>query len=293
MITKYNKLQYNHLILAILISIVIVLPIAIFSVDSIESLKQNTNDSTILLLSYFVYTFTITFVFMRVSHLNNKNRHLKMSKFKILQFDFLQKQLDSHFTFNVLNSVSASILADKKQDAYHLLTVFSKVLRYTYDNKSRLFHQLDNEMELVENYLKLEKYRFKDKFDYYIQVKGNVDMMTHIPKQSIQIHVDNAVKHGLMPLTTGGVLNITIEEEKDMLHITVEDNGIGRSKSNSFNMGIRKDNSIHTMVRMIDYFNDLFPEKKINIKVFDLFKNGKPSGTRVVSNIPNGLQISQ
>lgn len=278
---------------AVGIALLIILPALPFSFDSLSALRQNADGKTILMLSYFVYILMVSFVFIKISYLLRKRRFHKLNLYNRLQFDFLQKQLDSHFTFNVLNSVSASILNDNKHEAYHQLTVFAKVLRYTYDNKTQLFHQLDNELELLNNYLQLEKYRFKEKFDYNIKVGHNVDTMTHIPKQSIQIHVDNAIKHGLMPMKTGGLLNISIVKENGTLVIKVEDNGIGREKAKTLNTQLRKNHSIKTIQNLITYFNEMKKKEVINMKIYDLYTNGEPSGTRVVMQLPSGLRVNQ
>ncbi|MDZ7774348.1 MAG: histidine kinase [Bacteroidales bacterium] len=255
MITKYNKTYLLHLGQAAGIAIMIILPVLLFSFESFSELLQNKDGKSILLLSYFFYILMISFVFIKISFLLRKRRFHQLNIYNRLQFDFLQKQLDSHFTFNVLNTVSASILNDNKHEAYRQLTIFAKVLRYTYDNKTQLFHQLDNELELLNNYLQLEKYRFKEKFEYHINVGHEVDLMTHIPKQSIQIHVDNAIKHGLMPLKTGGLLNISIVKEEETIVITIEDNGVGREKAKTLNTYLTKSHSVTTIQNLINYFN--------------------------------------
>ena len=293
MITRYNKTHLVHLAQALGVSVMIIIPLLLHTFDSFHDLFANKDCKTTLILSYFFYILLLSFLFIKVSYLIRKRRFHKLNVYNRLQFDFLQKQLDSHFTFNVLNSVAAAILRANRQEAYEQLTIFAKVLRYTYDNKTRLFHQLDNEMELLQNYLQLEKYRFKEKFDYNINVGPNVETMTHIPKQFIQIHVDNAIKHGLMPLKTDGLLNIDIHKENQELVIMVEDNGIGREKAKENVTFMSRKHSIKTMKNLIAYFNDLKGAEVISLKIFDLYKNGKPAGTRVIMRLPAGLRVNQ
>lgn len=293
MITRYNKTHLIHLAQALGVSVMIIIPLLLFTFDSFHEIISNEDDKAIQILSYFFYVFLFSFAFIKISYLIRKRRFHKLNVYNRLQFDFLQKQLDSHFTFNVLNSVAAAILKTNRQEAYEQLTVFAKVLRYTYDNKTRLFHQLDNELELLRNYLQLEKYRFKEKFDYKINVGANVETMTHIPKQFIQIHVDNAIKHGLMPLKTGGLLNIDIQKENEELVIMVEDNGIGREKAKDNNTFLSRNHSIKTMRNLIAYFNNLKGSEVISLKIYDLYKNGQASGTRVAMRLPSGLRVNQ
>lgn len=269
-----------------------VTPVAFFLFSSFSEFLSNENDQTILFLSYFVYAFIIFILFIKITYWLRQRKFHKLNVFNRLQYDFLQKQLDSHFTFNVLNSVSAAILNDNKQEAYHQLTIFAKVLRYTYSNKNKLFHQLDNEIELLNNYLQLEKHRFKEKFDYKVEVAPDVDLLTEVPKQLIQIHVDNAIKHGLMPLKTGGLVQVTIlKDRKGVLHITVEDNGIGRARAEEIGLQMRKNYSIKTMRNLINYFNGLRNEEQITMRIYDLYTNGKASGTKVSITLPSGLRF--
>ncbi len=292
MITKFNKIHLLHFAQAFLMAVLTAIPVSFFVFDSFSDFISNVNEKTILFLSYIVYTFIIFIIFIKLTYWLRQQRFHKLNVFKRLQYDFLQKQLDSHFTFNVLNSVSAAILNDNKHEAYHQLTIFAKVLRYTYNNKTKLFHQLDNEIELLNNYLKLEKHRFKEKFDYELNIDPGVDLLTEIPKQMIQIHVDNAIKHGLMPLKSGGMVKVEIKkEEDDYLHISVEDNGIGRKKADQLNLQMRKNYSIKTMKNLINYFNDLKTEGEISMRIYDLYTNGKASGTKVSITLPSGLRF--
>lgn len=292
MITKFNKIHLLHFAQAFIMAVLTAIPVSFFVFDSFSDFISNVNEKTILFLSYIVYTFIIFIIFIKLTYWLRQRRFHRLNVFKRLQYDFLQKQLDSHFTFNVLNSVSAAILNDNKHEAYHQLTIFAKVLRYTYNNKTKLFHQLDNEIELLNNYLKLEKHRFKEKFDYELNIDPGVDLLTEIPKQMIQIHVDNAIKHGLMPLKSGGMVKVEIKkEEDDYLHISVEDNGIGRKKADQLNLQMRKNHSIKTMKNLINYFNDLKTEGEIAMRIYDLYTNGKASGTKVSISLPSGLRF--
>jgi sensor histidine kinase YesM len=110
----------------------------------------------------------------------------------------------------------------------------------------------------------------------------------------IQIHVDNAIKHGLMPLKSGGMVKVEITKaQDDYLHISVEDNGIGRKKADQLNLQMRKNHSIKTMKNLINYFNSLKTEGEISMRIYDLYTNGKASGTKVAISLPSGLRFRQ
>jgi sensor histidine kinase YesM len=73
--------------------------------------------------------------------------------------------------------------------------------------------------------------RFKNKFEYSINVDPGIDKGVKVPKMILHIHTENAIKHGLINRETEGRLMISIVKDDDKLVITIEDNGIGRLKS--------------------------------------------------------------
>ena len=173
-------------------------------------------------------------------------------------------------------------------EAHKQLSVFSKVLRYVFDNKKSLLHQLDREIELTENYLILEKYRFKEKFDYKINIEGQVNGLTRVPKQIIQLFVDNAIRHGLMPIDKGGFLLVNINNEDEYVHISIEDNGVGRVRASRENTLETRGYSIKLVFQLINFLNKIDRKNQLKLKIFDLYKNGDSSGTRIEIWIPSG-----
>lgn len=248
----------------------------------------NKYDNRTLLLSYSGYVFLVFLLGGMFIQKVNEKRFARRHQYMKLHYNFIQKQLDTHFTFNILNSISASILRNDRSEAHKQLTVFAKVLRFEFDDKKFLLHQLDKELELTQNYLILEKYRFKEKFDYTINREGNINGLTKVPKQIIQIFVDNAIRHGLMPLNEGGYLTLNIVNRNDNIHISVEDNGVGREKASNTNKLEKSGNSIKLLYEMINYLNKVHSEEKIQLKIFDLYKNGNAAGTRMELKIPSG-----
>ncbi|MCF8232529.1 MAG: histidine kinase [Bacteroidales bacterium] len=260
-------------------------PILILLIDPALLYKY---DNKILLLNYTGYVFIVFLIGGLITQRLHEKKYAKRHQYMQLYVNFIQKQLDTHFTFNILNSISASILRNDRSEAHKQLTVFAKVLRFVFDDKKSLLHQLDKELELTQNYLILEKYRFKEKFDYTINREGNINGLTMVPKQIIQIFVDNAIRHGLMPLVEGGYLTLNIANRDDKIHISVEDNGVGREEASRVNKLEKPGNSIKLLYQMVDYLNKFHSEEKIQLKIFDLYKNGKAAGTRMELNIPSG-----
>ena len=109
-----------------------------------------------------------------------------------------------------------------------------------------------------------------------------------VPVMALQTFAENAVKHGLMPRTSGGKLSINIEEEDDYLKLTIEDNGVGRSKAaeNTKRQG-RGLKMIHEFYEILNQIN----KKPIRYTITDLYKEDDiPAGTRVEVWVPLDLK---
>lgn len=138
---------------------------------------------------------------------------------------FLHPQIKSHFIFNAL-SVISSLSIREPERAKELVLDLSDYLRGSFDFESTEgLTTIKKELELVRAYLSIEKARFKQRLAVEFILKEGVDCT--IPLLSIQPLVENAVKHGIMPLIGGGKICITVREEGDYMRVIVSDNGVG------------------------------------------------------------------
>jgi tetratricopeptide (TPR) repeat protein len=169
----------------------------------------------------------------------------------------LRAQMNPHFIFNALNSIQHYILSNETQYAYDYLAKFSKLIRQVLVNSEYNTITLKKELELLELYIELEQRRFKNRFEYEIKYERNLPLEEIvIPVMLIQPFIENAIWHGIMNLaeTQKGKLLLSIQLEKNVLKICVEDNGVGREKS-----ALLKTNSEHESVGM------LFSQKRLEI----------------------------
>ena len=105
-------------------------------------------------------------------------------------------------------------------------------MRKVLDYSQKDFISFEEEMELNELYLKLEHFRFRDKFDFAFE--NNISEYGYnieVPPMLIQPFIENAVWHGLRYKEGKGRLNVKIHEDANVLIVTIQDNGIGRKKS--------------------------------------------------------------
>jgi Predicted signal transduction protein with a C-terminal ATPase domain len=176
---------------------------------------------------------TINFNFMveglkQLIH-ENYEVNLKMKdteiKKKEAELYALQSQVNPHFLFNTLESIRMGL--QNKEDAetagviFHLSKIFRKSLNWQGD-----IITLSEEIEFVRNYLEIQKYRFKNKINYEIDIPESFLSYT-IPKLIIQPIVENAIKHGIERKWGNGNVGISAAIQDSRLSISVKDDGVG------------------------------------------------------------------
>ncbi|WP_407270113.1 sensor histidine kinase [Radiobacillus sp. PE A8.2] len=158
-----------------------------------------------------------------------KNQQLQ-TEIKDAELAFLRSQIKPHFLYNTLNSIAA-LCIDQPREAEKLTLDLSRVLRSGFDFKQlEAFTTLENELELVNAYVNIEKVRFGARLSVIYDV--DADMNIQIPQLILQPLVENAIRHGLMSKLQGGNLKISIKEKEagSVISFGVEDNGCGMSK---------------------------------------------------------------
>ncbi|MDR1602665.1 MAG: histidine kinase, partial [Tannerella sp.] len=113
-----------------------------------------------------------------------------------------------HFNANVLAAIEYYIANRTKEEAMRILGIYSSFTLKTLGEVDRASRPLSDELAYVKMYLDLEKIRFMEKFDFQIDVEEGVDKSIQLPNMILHTYCENAVKHGLMPLKSGGRLAI-------------------------------------------------------------------------------------
>lgn len=207
-----------------------------------------------------------------------------------MQMNAMNAQLDPHFVFNAITAIGSEVQGNNTERAYQYFVKVSKLLRKSLKDANKLSRKLDEEIQFVENYLVIQKYRFEERFDYLIEVDKNVDLNFLIPKMCIQIFVENAIKHGLEHRLSDGKLNINVFNDQSMLNVIVEDNGIGRAasaalKTHSTGVGLKVFKDFFEIMNRYNNFAAGF-------EIVDLYSaTGHAAGTRVILHIPFDYQI--
>lgn len=151
----------------------------------------------------------------------------------------LRAQMNPHFIFNTLNSINNYIAKEEPDTARSYLTGFAKLMRNILELSREESISLASELETVQNFITLERIRFRERFNYHLEIHADINTNAiKIPPLILQPFVENAIWHGLLPKQEDGNLWIKVNtdgtsrnsQDRGELIITIEDDGVGRSK---------------------------------------------------------------
>lgn len=237
---KWNQLGINPLVLRIIPSILILSLLFmqimnlktsayIYWVNGTNTFKENVlvwnpvlitglRHMAIWVLAYHAYHF-----YTREVNTTKVNAQLSVIA-KQSQLDNLSAQLNPHFLFNSLNSIKALVL-ENPTGARRAIDLLSDLLRTSLYEKDHLTITIAEEMNLVKDYVELEKLRFEER----LTVIFNIDTaLKHVkvPPLSIQLLVENAIKHGVDKQLQGGTVYISVQNQEGNVLIQVKNPGV-------------------------------------------------------------------
>ncbi|MEL0639252.1 histidine kinase [Pseudoalteromonas aliena] len=143
---------------------------------------------------------------------------------KTAKLDILLSQINPHFIFNAINNIRALILEDSDR-ARDMLAHLSEVMRYTMQIDKEKLIPLSNELEVVKQYIALNKLQFEDKLE--VEYKLNPETLElAVPPMILQLLIENAVKHGIGKLKSGGTIIISSQIVGTYWLLSVENSGV-------------------------------------------------------------------
>ncbi|PHI18660.1 hypothetical protein CEQ90_16910 [Lewinellaceae bacterium SD302] len=258
------------------------------------------SESNILLLSipyqwynrWYFYLLGVLTIVVIVAGIFKLREQQRIQKQKIqdqiddLERAAVQAQMNPHFVFNSLNSIQYFILQNDTKQAVYYLSRFASLIRQTLRASVKGIHSLKDEVNMLEIYLSLEKLRFKEIFDYQIELNPDLPAATiKIPPMLVQPFVENAILHGLAEVDTGGLVTVTFSGSPQEIVATVVDNGCGFDPAASItsdSMGSRI--TQRRLQKMGHNCSDPVPER-ISI-ISSTGEDGRPHGTTVTLIIP-------
>jgi ligand-binding sensor domain-containing protein len=235
-----------------------------------------------LLLATILAALIIFYLFRRRIQSVKKQAALKQ-KVAETEMMALRAQMNPHFIFNCISSIDNFILDNDKDNASNYLNKFAKLIRNILDNSKNEVVPFWKDWETLKLYLELEQLRSNNKFICTMQADEEL-LNGHykIPPLIIQPYIENAIHHGLNPLTERkGELFLKAEIKDTELVFTINDNGVGRKKAAEKNSVSPSHQSYGMQLtkERIHLFNE---EKGNDIVIKDLAdENGNATGTEV------------
>ncbi|MGN7784052.1 sensor histidine kinase [Niabella sp. 22666] len=205
-------------------------------------------------------------LFSIVLLLKNRRQHARLKKQQIQQqitqaeIKSIKSQFNPHFVFNALTSIQGLVTKNDMEGAHKYLNDFSMLLRNSLNQSENEFISMSEEIELINNYLKLEQLRFG--FNYDIEVDERIDKhATEMPVLLLQPVIENAVKHGISKLYKEGQLLIKYTATDDDIVVIVEDNG------GAFNADAKKGMGLKLTAERIDLLNGILKTRQIGWEI--------------------------
>jgi len=248
------------------------------------------------LIAFIIAASLLIIIIAALVYFRNKNKKetekIKSEK-EILELEqkLLLSQMNPHFIFNSLNSINTFLLLNDSKTTSKYLTDFAKLMRLILESSSKELISIENEIKILEYYLKLEQLRLNHKFEFTFDIsdeiiEDNTELL--IPPLLLQPFVENAILHGVSALDKNGLISINMFVlEKDFIQIEIEDNGVGRAAI-SQNTDSPHHHSMATQIseERIAGMEKKY-SKKCSINIVDLYNELKqPTGTKVIIVLP-------
>lgn len=196
------------------------------SIHSIESLDN-------LWVEALIYAATVAAIGIEIKVFNSVRIQIKLEEQERLllhaRMEALQSQINPHFLFNTLNSISSLVRFDPdtaRDMIFKLATILRRLL-----NSSEAFAPLREEFEFIDNYLDIEVVRFGREKLRVVKELDPASLDVVVPSMLLQPLIENSIKHGLSPKIEGGSIFLRSRVTNSRLIIEVEDNGVGMGKA--------------------------------------------------------------
>jgi len=244
-----------------------------------QLIKRGILAGVVILLVAGLFSFML-YKRRRDAEERRKEADLK-AKVSDTEMKVLRLQMNPHFIFNSLNSVSDYISKHETATANYFLSKFARMMRQVLENSEKREITLAEDLQVVETYIQLESLRLRNEIHYEICIDPDIDPdVTLVPPLIIQPFVENSIWHGLSGKTCPGRISIRITREDGMIHYIVEDNGIGRKEAGKQAKAGKRSMGLRITLDRIDIINQT-RRVKAGVDIFDLSE-----GTRVEVKLP-------
>jgi two-component system, LytTR family, sensor kinase len=219
----FNHLSFLTLTLVVWIGLGYTILSNIFASNKVylDTLMVSIPNKIISGIIFYVVIALIYYLFIYYIHLQEKVKvesRLRMV-LKETELNMLKSQINPHFLFNSLNSISSLTITDPEK-AREMVIKLSDFLRYSVSNNTASFTTLENEMANIRRYLEIEKVRFGDKLQFSFTLEGSC-RHHQVPVMLLQPLFENAIKHGVYESTEQVGIDMSCEYREGYLEICI------------------------------------------------------------------------
>jgi len=233
------------------------------------------------------------FIVLRIRWLKRKERAGIQLKKRMMEMEqmALKAQMNPHFIFNCLNSIQQYVIEKDFAAVNKFITDFASLIRKTLEASSKTEISLEEELEYISTYLRLEQARLEDKFSFQIHVPDEiVPSEYYLPPMLLQPCLENSIRHGIRYRSDNlGKINVLIKKNGTYLFCIIEDNGVGRKLAQEYK-GMShieyQSKGMELTANRIEMLS-LTSENKASIAWEDIIdENGNVAGTKVTLGFP-------
>lgn len=220
MVFLFTQVLYNFIVWPLLNSATAYFSGSFSDLTVFEKLTNAPHFMTYFIIWLFVI-FTIK-IFYYLNTIKLRQAQLQTS-LKESQLNTLKGQINPHFMFNSLNNIRGLMLEDVDK-ARHMLTSLSETIRYSLTKNVVTSIALEDELDMVYNYVEISKIQFENRLQFETHIDED-SLSKQIPPMIIQMLIENAIKHGISNLKTGGKVILSTEVTQESLEIEVINSG--------------------------------------------------------------------
>ncbi len=217
---------------------------------------------------------------------------LKIKEMADLKMTVLQTQMDPHFLYNSLNSINNFVLQYDKEKASDYITKFSRLIREILKNSTSLTVPLDDDLEVLGLYIKLEQMRMTNGFDYALTIDENINLREiQVPPLFMQPFIENAIWHGFANNKGYKVISLSVYNQDDSILCEIIDNGVGIKKSEAKTVKLKSNRKPFGLKASEDRIKLLHENKNVYVIIEDITDENN-TGTKVTIKFPKKLKMN-
>lgn len=250
--------------------------------------EQNKRQTQFTIFSILAAVLVIGLIFLMYNRRQVKRRLTLQKEVAEYEQKALHLQMNPHFVFNCLGSISSFIVQNGTDSALKYLSKFSKLMRLTLEYSKGNIIPIDKEIESLQNYLELEQLRFHQKFTFKITSSDSVEFNMGMPPLLIQPFVENAILHGMVPKEGNGKIEINFDVKNGQFICTITDDGIGLTQSKQLkenSVTAHKSMALEITKKRLEIM-EATTNKSAQIDIQEIEKNNKIVGTCVSLRLP-------